>query len=154
MLTFRRASLVVVLVALFPPRSTLDLHMSSLSAAVQDLASTALGVERMQVTMARKGSYKVFRYSSSHFLPSPCRLLRALTHTYIHTHTRAHARTCTCTHTRTHTHTHPCTRTRTTTQAYCSSLSYNSQYRDALTIATTVSYTSLRHFFFFWLRNV
>ena len=44
--------LAAVLIALFPPRSSLELQVSSFSATVQDLATGALGVERMQVTMA------------------------------------------------------------------------------------------------------
>eukprot|EP00731_Ephydatia_muelleri_P032595 Em0024g139a len=68
---FRKTVIAAVLIALFPPRSSLELQVSSFSAAVQDLATGALGVERMQ--------------------------------------------------------------------SYCSSLSYNSQYRDAATIAATLA---------------
>ncbi|KAL5510739.1 hypothetical protein EMCRGX_G006337, partial [Ephydatia muelleri] len=42
------AVLAAVLIALFPPRSSLELQVSSFSATVQDLATGALGVERMQ----------------------------------------------------------------------------------------------------------
>ena len=110
MLVFRRALLAVVLTALLPLRSTSELQFSSLSAAVQELATTALGVQKMQVNVnchGGGGGVSVRTISCRNLTHNgACAHIRPL-HTRTHTFKTLTAHTCTHSlHAHTHTHTH------------------------------------------------